>query len=167
MDAMIPCSSLPLGRADRLGRRDQVRTRALERLRDRRVVGPVAREAVDLVHDDEVHRTFLDVLQLPLKLGSLDRCAGAAALDELHDDERAHLQRASLVRLPLRRDRQPLRLRTPSCLIEGGDTDIGHGPKRGQRTLCGCNSHGPTLRGPDARYVRGGGVSPWLNTGSR
>jgi hypothetical protein len=84
--------------------------------------------------------------------------------DKLRDDQRAHLQRPPTVRLLLRQNRQPLRLRTAPGLIEG--RDIGH-PRSGDNGLSVVVAVMSQRFGARTRYVRGGGVSPWLNTGSR
>jgi len=73
MDAMIPCSSLPLGVVLIAS---VVETRYAPEFWMALVIAaswaPIAGEAVDLMHDHEVHRTLLDVLQHPLQLRPLD-----------------------------------------------------------------------------------------------
>nr|WP_022898938.1 hypothetical protein [Humibacter albus] len=89
---------------DCLGAGDEASTAAVDRVRETRIVGTVSRKSVDLVDDDEINRMSLHIVEHSLQLETCERTSGSAALDELDDDQRPELVRASLVRLALRRN---------------------------------------------------------------
>nr|WP_258059857.1 hypothetical protein [Rathayibacter sp. AY1A7] len=93
-------------------------------LHDLDVVLAVAGEAIDLVDDDVVDRVLTDVLEHLLKRRTVCCLRGLSAVDELLGDHGAHRLSLLPVRLPLRRDREPLLLITALRLTSGRHAEV-------------------------------------------
>ena len=71
------------------------------------VVGAVAGEAVELVHDAELHPRGRDERQHLLQTVAVGRACGLARVDELPQDPRAEFVGLAVVGLALRGDGEP------------------------------------------------------------
>ncbi|MBW0252581.1 hypothetical protein J5O08_00745 [Cellulomonas sp. PS-H5] len=127
------------GLVDVLAGGDQADSVGVEALVQGDVVGAVAGEPVELVHDDVVDPLafLVEVAQHLLQCRAAGRGAGGAAFDELLDDLRAHGGGLLLVRLSLGGDREAFFAAAAFGLFAGGDPQVGHGTLdrelRGQR----------------------------------
>jgi hypothetical protein len=124
---MIPCSSRPLGVTSIASVLETSRAAAVDRVCEVCVVGAVAREPVDLVHDDQVDRVALHIAEHALQRRSVRGPARPAALDELRNDQRPERMRVSPVRLTLRRDREPIAVDAARALPSGGHAQVRDG----------------------------------------
>ncbi|WP_305779067.1 hypothetical protein [Nocardia nova] len=88
---------------DVLGRRNKFSPGSSDRHMDLDVVGPVARQPVNLVNDDIVDWMLLDVSEHVLKLGSIGGLGALAAFDELLHNDRAERGSLLAVGISLRR----------------------------------------------------------------
>lgn len=113
------------GLVDVLRGGDQAHPGLLEGPVDLHIIGPVPRQAVQLVDDAEVHIPhLLEVGQHPLQLGPIRAAGRLTAVDELLDDEGTHGGGLLLIRLTLSRDGEALLRTRPLSLLTGGDPDV-------------------------------------------
>ncbi|MCI1791912.1 MAG: hypothetical protein LKI60_05020 [Bifidobacterium tibiigranuli] len=75
---------------------------------DGHVVGPVAGQPVDLVHDAVGDLVVLDVFDHAQQFGPVGLARGFTRVHEFLNDDRVQLAGLVQVRLPLRGDREPL-----------------------------------------------------------
>nr|WP_267244026.1 hypothetical protein [Streptomyces sp. PR69] len=123
---------------DVLGRRHQGRPGLLDGHGDLDVVDPIPCQPVDLVDEDVVDLVFCQILQHPLKVGTVSGLGRLPGVHELGDDNRTETFRLAAQRLTLRRDRESLGLATLLRLFFGRDAKIGNGRLRWVGTGCHC-----------------------------
>ncbi|MFT8986994.1 MAG: hypothetical protein ABF966_02015 [Bifidobacterium psychraerophilum] len=122
----------PRGRLiDVLGHRHQRDPGLLQRKMDGHVVGPVAGQPVDLVHDAVRDIVGLDVFDHAQQLGPVGLARRLAGVHELLDDDGVQLAGLAQVRLPLRRDREALLSAAALGLLLGRDAQIRDRQRRG------------------------------------
>jgi hypothetical protein len=116
------------GLVDVLTRGDQADAVGIEPLVEGDIVGAVAGEPVEFVHDDVVDPLAfgVEVAQHLLQRRPVRRGPGGAAFDELLDDLGAHGGGLLLVRLPLGGDREAFFPAAAFGLFAGGDPQVGH-----------------------------------------
>ncbi|MCI1659682.1 MAG: hypothetical protein LKK45_02685 [Bifidobacterium psychraerophilum] len=122
----------PRGRlVDVLGHRHQRDPGLLQREMDGHVVGPVAGQPVDLVHDAIGDIVGLDVFDHAQQLGPVGLARRLAGVHELLDDDGVKFAGLAQVRLPLRRDREALLSAAALGLLFGRDAQVRDRQRRG------------------------------------
>ncbi|MGC2372408.1 MAG: hypothetical protein WA484_00905 [Solirubrobacteraceae bacterium] len=133
---------------DILADRHQLGPGLLERQVDRHVIGPVARQAVNLVDDDIFDGVFGDELQEALEFRAVSGLGRLATLHELFNDGGVETGCLALAAFSLGRDGEALGFAALLGLFLGGDSHINHG--RGSfgtiSFLCHCHRLPPFLR---------------------
>ncbi|MCW3158375.1 hypothetical protein OIE40_10215 [Micropruina sp. KQZ13P-5] len=101
------------------------------------VVGAVAGEPVELVHDAERDRAGGDEREHVLEAVAVGGSGGLAGVDELAHDPRAEVGSLALVGFALGRDREPFLGAAALSLLPRRDTQIRHGQHRRRVRLGG------------------------------
>ncbi|MCI1978282.1 MAG: hypothetical protein LKJ44_00975 [Bifidobacteriaceae bacterium] len=98
---------------------------------DGHVVGPVAGEPVDLVHDAVGDVVLPDVLDHAQQFGPVGLASGFPGVDELLDDDGVQVAGLAHGGLALGGDREALVPASAFGLLLGGDPQVGHGQAGG------------------------------------